>query len=196
MSDAIYVLLGVVFGVLAGWYLASRHSHRLAKLAEDEKRQAARAVRSATEQLAAQLEQKDQELSHFQARLDEQRQTAESTLSRLQADLAHATTQKATLEKVAAELEAAVGALKAELQSTTEEAFRELEQFHDVNLSLERTLEAFSQLVGTVESRLLSVNLRLKKLGVATDRSLPAEPSAQPAAARREGPAAPTRANS
>ena len=67
MPDAVYLFLGAVFGVFAGVYLASRPSHRLKKLVEDEKRLAVRAVRSATDQLATRLEQREHELAQFYA---------------------------------------------------------------------------------------------------------------------------------
>jgi hypothetical protein len=96
--------LGVVFGIFAGVYLASRHSHRLKKLVEDEKRLAVRAVRSATDQLSTRLEQREHELA----------------------------------------------------------------QFHDVGTSLERVIGSFTQLIETVESRLLAINVRLRRLGIVT----------------------------
>jgi hypothetical protein len=54
------------------------------------------------------------------------------------------------------------------MQTTTEEAFRELAQFHDVATSFERAIETYTQLIQTVESRLLAINVRLRKLGIVT----------------------------
>lgn len=173
MPDALFLLLGAVFGLLAGWYLASRHAHRLVKLVENEKRQAARAVRSAKDEIAAKLEERDQEVSHLQVRLDEERHVAEATLSKLQADLAHASDRKEKLEKISSGLQARVGTLTSELQTATDEAFRELAQLHDVASTLTQVLE-------TVESRLLDTNLRLKKVGAAPALTPPSGSSEQP----------------
>ncbi len=170
MPDGLFLLLGAVFGLLAGWYLASRHAHRLVKLVEDEKRQAARAVRSAKDDIAAKLEERDQEVSHLQVRLDEERHVAETTLSKLQADLAHASDRKEKLETISSDLQARVGTLTSELQTATDEAFRELAQLHDV-------ASTFTQVLETVESRLLDTNLRLKKAGAVP---APAKPSGPP----------------
>lgn len=137
--------MGVTFGLLAGAYLASRHSHRLKKLVEDEKRQAARAVRSAKDQLSTRLEEREHELAQHQSRLDDERRNVELGVSKLKADFAHLKTQS--------------GALKSELQTTTEDAFRELAQFHDVATALQHVIEA-------VESRLLAADVRLRKLGI------------------------------
>ncbi|MGH2396856.1 MAG: hypothetical protein ACRDFW_07690 [bacterium] len=166
MPDAVYLFLGAVFGVFAGVYLASRPSHRLKKLVEDEKRLAARAVRSATDQLATRLEQRERELAQFQNRLDDERKNAELGVSKIKADFARLTDRKEKLEKLTKELESHTGALKLELQTTTEEAFGELAQFHDVATSFERASETYTQLIQTVESRLLAINVRLRKLGI------------------------------
>ena len=198
MPDAAHVFLGVVFGIFAGVYLASRHSHRLKKLVEDEKRLAARAVRSATDQLSSRLEQREHELAQFQNRLDDERKNAELGVSKIKTDFARLTDRKEKLEKLTEELESHTGVLKSELQTTTEEAFRELAQFHDVATSFERAIETYTQLIQAVESRLLAINVRLRKLGIVTgdsadERSLD-EPEAeatqdQPAdAALREYP--------
>ncbi|MBI2123323.1 MAG: hypothetical protein HYT96_04095 [Armatimonadetes bacterium] len=187
MQDAVFIFMGVVFGILAGWYLASRHAHRLASLVEDEKRSSARAVRSAKDQVAAQLERKDHELSHVQSRLDDERRTAETTFSKLQADLARVSDRRERLEKVSSELESRIGELKAELQTATEDSFRELAQFHDVASSLERVLESFTQLIETVESRLLAANQRQRQ-AISTGSSTAPGPKAvrdEPASPRR-----------
>ena len=112
MPDAAYVLLGIVFGVFAGVYLASRHSHRLKRLVEDEKRLAVRAVRSATDQLSTRLEQREHELAQFQNRLDDERKTAELGVSKIKADFARLTDRKEKLEKFTKELESHTGVLK------------------------------------------------------------------------------------
>jgi chromosome segregation ATPase len=168
MPDAAYVLLGIVFGVFAGVYLASPHSHRLKRLVEDEKRLAVGAVRSATDQLSTRLEQREHELAQFQNRLDDERKNAELGVSKIKADFARLTDRKEKLEKLTKELESQTSVLKSELQTTTEEGFRELAQFHDVGTSLERVIGSFTQLIETVESRLLAINVRLRKLGIAT----------------------------
>jgi len=168
MPDAVYLFLGAVFGVFAGVYLASRHSHRLKRLVEDEKRLAVRAVRSATDQLSTRLEQREHELAQFQNRLDDERKTAELGVSKIKADFARLTDRKEKLEKFTKELESHTDVLKSELQTTTEEAFQELAQFHDVATSFERAIETYTQLIQTVESRLLGINVRLRKLGIVT----------------------------
>jgi gas vesicle protein len=168
MPDAAFLLLGVVFGVFAGVYLASRHSHRLKRLVEDEKRLAVRAVRSATDQLSTRLEQREHELAQFQNRLDDERKNAELGVSKIRADFARLTDRKEKLEKLTEELESHTGVLKSELQTTTEEAFQELAQFHDVATSFEHAIETYTQLIQTVESRLLAINVRLRRLGIVT----------------------------
>jgi len=195
MPDAAFLLLGVVFGVFAGVYLASRHSHRLKKLVEDQKRLAVRAVRSATDQISTRLEQREHELAQYQNRLDDERKNAELGVSKIKADFARLTDRKEKLEKLSKELESHTGVLKSELQTTTGEAFRDLAQFHDVATSLERVIESYTQLIESVESRLLATNVRLRNLGIATGDSDPARtqeleaPRNQPAdAARREFP--------
>ena len=195
MPDAAFLLLGVVFGVFAGVYLASRHSHRLKKLVEDQKRLAVRAVRSATDQISTRLEQREHELAQYQNRLDDERKNAELGVSKIKADFARLTDRKEKLEKLSKELESHTGVLKSELQTTTGEAFRDLAQFHDVATSLEHVLGSYTQLIETVESRLLAANVRLRNLGIATGDSDPARtqeleaPRNQPAdAARREFP--------
>lgn len=169
MSHALPILLALAVGCLAGWYWSTaRIRPSLAKKIEEEKRRTARAVQLVKDDLAAQLERKEHERSNFQARLDEERQAALITQSRLQADLTRASEQKEKLERVTAELTDLVSVLKTELQAATEEAFRELGQIHDVGMSVERAVEAYTQVVGAMESRLLAANLRLKKLGIPT----------------------------
>lgn len=168
MPDAVFILLGVMFGVFAGVYLASHHSQRLKKLVEDEKRLTSRAVRSATDQLSTRLEQREHELAQFQNRLDDERKNAELGVSKIKADFARLTDRKEKLEKLTKELESQASVLKSELQTTTEDAFRELAQFHDVRTSLERVIGSFTQLIETVELRLLAIDVRLRKLGIAT----------------------------
>ncbi len=180
MPDAVYLFLGAVFGVVAGVYLASHHSHRLKKLVEDEKRLAVRAVRSATDQLSTRLEQREQELAQYQNRLDDERKNAELGVSKIKADFARLTDRKEKLEKLTKELESQTGVLKSELQTTTEDAFRELAQFHDVGTSLERVIDSYTQLMETVESRLLAINARLRKLGIATGDGANAGSSNEP----------------
>ena len=180
MPDAVFMLMGVVFGVFAGVYLASRHSHRLKKLVDDEKRLAARAVRSATDQLSTRLEQREHELAQYQSRLDDERKNAEVGVSKLKADFARLTDRKEKLEKIAAELESKTGVLTSELKTITEGAFRDLAQFHDVATSLERVIESYTQLMATVESRLLAANVRLRKLGIETGDGAPVGSTAPP----------------
>ena len=180
MPDAAYLFLGVVFGVFAGVYLASRHSHRLKRLVEDEKKLAARAVRSATNQLSTKLEQREHELAQYQNRLDDERKNSEVGVSKIKADFARLTDRRDKLEKLTKELESQTSILKSELQTTTEEAFRELAQFHDVGTSLERVIESYTQLLQTVESRLLAINVRLRKLGIATADGANGESSDEP----------------
>lgn len=193
MPDAVYLFLGAVFGVFAGVYLASRHSHRLKKLVEDEKRLAVRAVRSATDQLSTRLEQREHELAQYQNRLDDERKNAELGVSKIKADFARLTDRKEKLEKLTKELESQTGVLKSELQTTTEDAFRELAQFHDVGTSLERVIESYTELMETVESRLLAVNVRLRKLGIATGDGANAGSSGElePEATRKQPAGAP-----
>jgi gas vesicle protein len=189
MPDAVFILLGVIFGVFAGVYLASRHSRRLRKLVEDEKRLAARAVRSATDQLSTRLEEREHELAQYQNRLDDERKNAELGVSKLKADFARLTDRKEKLEKITAELQSQAGVLKSELQSTTEDAFRELAQFHDVATSLERVIESYTQLIEIMESRLLATNDRLRKLGITTTGASTASAGEQEPEAPRIPPA-------
>jgi len=185
MPDAAFLLLGVVFGVFAGVYLASRHSHRLKRLVEDEKRLAVRAVRSATDQLSTRLEQREHELAQYQNRLDDERKNAELGVSKVKADFVRLTERKEKLDILATELQSQTGALKSELGTTTEEAFRELAQFHDVATSLEHVLGSYTQLIETVESRLLAANVRLRNLGIATTDA-PARPTEELEAPRNQ----------
>lgn len=105
--------------------------------------------------------------------MDEESRAAEKALAKLQADLTRASERREKLERNYNALETSVGPIKSELQTATEDAFRELAEFHDVASSLQRVIE-------TVESRLLATNARLRELGVVTGDGASAQDAGQP----------------
>ncbi len=178
MTDIVWVIFGLVLGVLLGWYWTSSHLRSdFLKQVDEVKQQGARAAESSKHKLSAQVAQKEHELSTLRSRLEEERQATLVTQSRLHADYKRASEEKAQLEKATAELTGTVNALRAESRALSEEGFRELEQFHDIGASLKRAIETYGRVVGAMESRLQADAQRLKELQVS---AAPPSPPAKP----------------
>lgn len=164
VQDVVQILGGMIVGGLLAWLVASRRV-RVMFQAEitDAKRRAARAVESAKNQIAVEMERTQHEASSLRTRLDEERTSAEATQSRLQADVIRLQQERAKLEARAAELEQKVNDLRAELHGANEESLRELERLHEV-------LNDFSGAVEQMESRMLAVSRRVKELATSLPR--------------------------
>ncbi len=174
MSEALWVVIGVVVGVAAGWFWAT-HGTRpgMVKQLAETKVRGARAVEHIKQELAAELDRRERELAELRNAYEQERRAAAGTQAKLSADLAHALDETAYLTDKAE-------TRGAELQHAIDESFREVGQFYEIGASLERAVEAFTRAIEGVESRLLLASKRLKELGLAIGPS--------PAAVESSGP--------
>jgi hypothetical protein len=151
MADIVLVILGIIIGAAAAWFYASSRNAGVASQLADIKGRGVRTAQYMKDEATARLEQQEAALSDLQSRLEVERQQA--------AALREAHPQ---LEQSVGELRSALGALQAELQGSTDQAFEELGQLHEISAALEGVVASFTQTLEAMESRLLASNRRAK----------------------------------
>src|SRR5713226_2734023 len=174
MSEALWVVIGVVVGVAAGWFWAT-HGTRpgMVKQLAETKIRGARAGEHIKQELAAELDRRERELAELRMTYEQERRAAAGTQAILSTGLAHAWDQMAHLTDKAE-------TRGAGLQHAIDESFREVGQFYEIGASLERAVEAFTRAIEGMESRLLLASKRMKELGLAIGPSAIAVESSGP----------------
>lgn len=151
MPDGLLGVIGLVVGLVVGWYWASSRSRPgMVKQLAETKVRGARAVEHLKQEVAAELDRRERELADLRTTYEQARQAAASTEAKLQADITRARDEKTQL----------FASLGGELHTVVDESFREVAQLYEVVSSLEHAVQA-------IESRLLAASKRMKELGVA-----------------------------
>ncbi len=149
MPDFVLVAIGVAVGLAVGWFLASSRTRpgAVKQLAETKVR-GARAVEQVKQELAVGLASKERELEDLRVKVEQEHLAA----AKMQAEAKHAADQKSRLS--------------AELQTVIDDNFREVGKFYEISTTLEQALQAYTQVVEAVETRLLEATKRLREMGI------------------------------
>jgi len=176
MIDDVLIVGAAAIGLVAGYLLAYRRARAaVAEELQRAERRAAQAIKTARDELASDLDRKDHAIATLEARFDEVHQKGDQARSRLQADLAHAQTERSRFEAQAQaervrfearvqELAQQVEMLSAEVRQANEEGMRELEVLHEIGNALDQAIQR-------MEARLLAVARRVKESVVAATKS-------------------------
>ncbi len=170
MPDWLLGIIGLAVGLAVGWYWASFRSRPgMVKQLAETKVRSVRAVEHLKQEVAAELDRRERELTDLRNTYEQARQAAARTEAKLQADITHALDEKTRL----------FASLGGELHTAIDESFREVAQLYEIASSLEHAVQ-------TVESRLLAASKRMKDLGIADGPSV--APTALPGPAEVSAP--------
>lgn len=141
-NELLFVGVGVVVGLVLGWWLASsRAGPGMNRQLAETKVRGARAVETMKQAADVELARRDSELADVRSKLEHELHN----VAKMQAEVKHALDQKTRLG--------------AELAAVIDESFREIGQLYEIGSSLEGAVQA-------VESRLLAATKRLKEMGI------------------------------
>jgi len=130
MTEIIYLILGIIIGGIASWFIASSRLHKnySGQITELEKK--ASSAEARIEELRQQHIQKESDLNNLRKELDSERQSKVEALTRLDESQKNLEEQKTLLEAMKTELTDTFNALSAAALKSSSEDFLRLASEH------------------------------------------------------------------
>ncbi len=163
MPESIVAVVGIIVGMVAGWYWAITRTRPAHVQQTSELKRRAKLAEMLRDELYGQIEAKDRELSDLQSQLDDEHRVTTEAETRLKAVEQTMREQERQLEAATTKLTESMHTLRSGVAETINQSILELVNFQEVGKSLESAVETLTRAVGAMEARLLGAGRQLQE---------------------------------